>query len=756
MAPATSHLLKLRSKLISKQFICNVTTPESIESGRIARFMSIQPETSSPSITELQEPQSLPLAISGIDPRDQSRFFFKAIEAGNYQLNYVCNFKLQIVSGSGGVGNFNIVPRFMIQRQDIVIGTVNLSPSTISGGAIIGANLTAGGAGYTYALVTITGDGAGATAVAAIAGGVIVGITITGPGAGYTNATVTITGDGAGATATITNGTVTGVTLTHGGSGYTIVDGSGAVIYQPNTTHNSGAAGYVLATAEIVGDGSGAAVQITGSSGVGTGVNVVSAGNGYTHATLVISGTSALSTTEYTTFPAYQVTGNDGTGNINLNISCNLAINRDLQVNDLLYLDITGTMGHPGTSYFYFITNYTSELTLTGKTVAPDSFTQAYRLFDAITGLLNATTNQAGGLISSVMSPGGRCYDWFITNGYQIRGFDVNFKPTITSLKAAITSICNIFGLGYGFPVRGGVQYLLIEELDFFFKDRQITQINNVYNYTEDHAEQFVFNEAQIGYEKYPTLATANGLGNTLDEYNTYHKYLFPIRTFKAAFNKLSSFIGSGYALESQRREQFALNPSQSLSNDDDIFIINTEVVGGVLQSQANEAFATVSGVLSPETAYDLRITPARILYNWSKFLGVGLAKQPASSLIVLTFAQNNNTLQSQLSATDPYNRFEPATPVGEGSSISVSDFIQGQRSPIHLPIWCNFDASIKYDQLIDLINKLNFSAQTDDDGGYIVFNDAKGVLWKGYPYEIKYNPTIEECNFKVAKKGLF
>ena len=73
--------------------------------------------------------------------------------------------------------------------------------------------------------VEITGDGAGATAVASVgANGAITGITITSPGSGYSTATVIITGAGTGATAdasVTTSGVVTDITVNNAGSGYT-------------------------------------------------------------------------------------------------------------------------------------------------------------------------------------------------------------------------------------------------------------------------------------------------------------------------------------------------------------------------------------------------------------------------------------------------------------------------------------------------------------------------------------------------------
>jgi len=93
--------------------------------------------------------------------------------------------------------------------------------------------------------VEISGDGAGATAVASVgANGAVTGITITSPGSGYTSATVNITGAGTGATANAsvtTSGVVTKITVSNAGGGYT----------QPVVTFTSG--GGTGATATVYG-----------------------------------------------------------------------------------------------------------------------------------------------------------------------------------------------------------------------------------------------------------------------------------------------------------------------------------------------------------------------------------------------------------------------------------------------------------------------------------------------------------------------
>jgi len=119
----------------------------------------------------------------------------------------------------------------------------------VKNGEIVAVNIVDGGIGYTYAVLSITGDGENAELVANLSigdinslqstvelltvDGQIVNIPIVSSGYGYGNATVIIDGDGTGATAeaVVNNGRIVKINITNYGQGYRnariIINGNG-------------------------------------------------------------------------------------------------------------------------------------------------------------------------------------------------------------------------------------------------------------------------------------------------------------------------------------------------------------------------------------------------------------------------------------------------------------------------------------------------------------------------------------------------
>lgn len=168
----------------------------------------------------------------------------------------------RVHSGGGSISNGG---------NAITIGQALEAPT---GNGVSASGLVASGSGFIDTpLVTITGDGTGATAVANVdSSGNLTGIAITNPGVGYTTPpTFTLSGGGIGNTGSIT-GSATLVPNTSGGmtfSGAAVTTLTGVNTYSGNTTINSGTVvvtnGAALTVAPTT---NGVSTKITGAGAI--------------------------------------------------------------------------------------------------------------------------------------------------------------------------------------------------------------------------------------------------------------------------------------------------------------------------------------------------------------------------------------------------------------------------------------------------------------------------------------------------------
>ncbi len=204
---------------------------------------------------------------------------------------------------------------------------------------------------------------------------------------------------------------------------------------------------------------------------------------------------------------------------------------------------------------------------------------ESYNLFDSTNHILESITNQTSVLESSFLSS--NASDIYQTNGYNIRKFDSNDSNVNTSVKTDFKSqfdkfLQPIFGLGYSIYENNNTFKLLIERYDNFYQDNEIDYIDTVQDgtYFVEYDKELIYNEVKIGYKDFPK-STDENKSNNLDEFNTDHNYLTPIESVKNKKEYISEAIASGYKIENQRREQFKDVPSDTVSDDDKMFVIN-------------------------------------------------------------------------------------------------------------------------------------------------------------------------------------
>lgn len=188
-----------------------------------------------------------------------------------------------------------------------------------------------------------------------------------------------------------------------------------------------------------------------------------------------------------------------------------------------------------------------------------------------VTGLNDPLRAPMLGIQDASTRVSGEAANYLVASGFMIRKFDEANRPLKTSLSELITSGDALFCIGMQYDETSSGQYIKIMPAKDFYAGSEIIYITSCSDYKEGADKELSYNQIEIGYEKY--IEDPLAIGN-LDEYNTRHEYQTPIRTEKNKWSKLSKLIGSGYAIEQTRREQFTDKPNDSTQFDDNNFLI--------------------------------------------------------------------------------------------------------------------------------------------------------------------------------------
>lgn len=180
----------------------------------------------------------------------------------------------------------------------------------------------------------------------------------------------------------------------------------------------------------------------------------------------------------------------------------------------------------------------------------------------------------------------------------------------------------------------------------------------------------------------------------------------------------------------------------------------NINNVSAPYSTEKDEPFDYVDNLISPETSYNLRHTPKRMLLRWAKWLNGGFYYQQPGDIIKNTFFKQNGALTTRLKATEP-------CPLGdlnqqniqESSDLYLADF--HDRDRYFIPDYANFTTRLTKDQLNVIRDCMRGQDQLGRNYGYVTLPLPDGNKLKAWIWELQYNPNTEKVTFKVLKKEI-
>jgi len=228
--------------------------------------------------------------------------------------------------------------------------------------------------------------------------------------------------------------------------------------------------------------------------------------------------------------------------------------------------------------------------------------------------------------------------------------------------------------------------FLRVEEKEHFFSGNVTATIHSVSNISKTVAREWIYNEVEVGYPKI-TYEEINGQ----EEYNNTFEWATSIRTIKNKLDLTSKLVAGGYPIEFARRLGLK---SEDSKYDKENFTVIVKPISGKFTNVQDENYDIVENIFSPKTAYNLDITPGRMLRNNGSVIRAGLEHYLTDPL-KFQDAQQQRNLKSQRTG-------EAA--ITENEDIDVSTLSPG----LWIPEIFSFDSVLTREQLAAITKNQN------------------------------------------------
>jgi len=340
-----------------------------------------------------------------------------------------------------------------------------------------------------------------------------------------------------------------------------------------------------------------------------------------------------------------------------------------------------------------------------------------------------------------------------MAHGFWIRGFskddpaEVNeekrYKSMTMTFKDLYQSYFNIWNLGAGIETIGFKEIFRVEKLDYFYNRNTLIrlgkEINGEFQYIQVNnvkrtIDSKTFNSSlDIGYSKGGDYEEAVGL----DEYNTRSSFTTIIDKLEQKFSKISKLRADSYGMEFCRRFPREDYATEDTKYDSSTWLIDMKKGEGTNLEQRlwqDDFTKSPTGVFSPSTAQNLRLSPFNVLLRHGWVIAAGLTKYPLNFIRYASSVANSG-LKTEL---DPikypeYGGVEHA----ENGNIQGQELERARTDGMTI----EFDYEVDYELLQNIRGKtVILGKEIPNFYGLVEFKNEDGLIEQGYIQKVSPN----------------
>lgn len=374
--------------------------------------------------------------------------------------------------------------------------------------------------------------------------------------------------------------------------------------------------------------------------------------------------------------------------------------------------------------------------------------------------------------------------------------------PVTTSFKDLFDALSAIYSLGMRVEIEGVHEVIRVEPKRYFYNSDVSYLFKHVAEIDRSVALDLIYNEAEFGYQKWETEAK-NGIDEFNSKHNyslpiiqakrklsnicgfvtggyaieltrrlqfatdpttdsSYDNENFLIACINAPI-KVVEFRAEGNVVVIEGHHYFpSVTVSGSASNNgtfttpantflsgttelyaDEAIVDETPTTAVidqyVIRPEKDENFSTITNIISPETAYNLRLSPVRMLLNWYPIMAASMVKK-TSPLIKFQSGTGNYLLSDE--RDDACDEGADGLLV-ENQDIAKEDVVELLQNPYYVPEYYQFSFPVSLRVFLQLKLKANQAISVGCE------NQIKAFL-----KEVTYQPNGDGgvATFKVVR----
>lgn len=318
-----------------------------------------------------------------------------------------------------------------------------------------------------------------------------------------------------------------------------------------------------------------------------------------------------------------------------------------------------------------------------------------------------------------------------LSHGFWVRQFDNSdevFRPLTTSLKEFMESFSATHNLGLGIENDGFKEFVRIEDLSYFYnRNTTIKLPYQVKNVKRSEAVDYYYSSLELGFEKGGDYEEAFGLV----EYNGTTKFATAIKVLRNTYSKLSKYRGDSYGAEFARRKPKLTHGTEDTRYDSDVFQFDMkrDSLSTIfkLRKWQDDFEQAPTGTFSPDTAYNLRLSPFNCMLRHGWSIASGLTKY-LSDYVRYTSSSANSSLSTKLIGGNEY---------AENGNIINAEL----GRPRFVPEFVEFEHEVTFDINQQLNgHKIILGKKIPNIYGCVEFTNENGEQEKGFLMNLKPN----------------